>query len=136
MDISELSDTQSESAVIGTLISHPEFIEHSDFLQPNHFHDFNNCCMYWAIRELHNDGIDNMDAYNVSSKLQSRNDLQRNLEQYNMPSMEEQIRLYHYSARDSLEEYKMMLKLCDILVYINFHHLHIMHNKHLNYFLK
>ena len=33
-DIAELSDIQSESGIIGTLIYHPEYIEHTDFLQP------------------------------------------------------------------------------------------------------
>lgn len=107
MDISELSDVQSESGVIGTLIRHPEYVEHSDYLQPNHFEDFNNSCMYWAIRELYNDGITHIDAYNVSNKLQSYSAIQKNLSQYNLPSIQEQMRLFEYTARESLEEYHM-----------------------------
>ena len=42
MDIAELSDIQSESGIIGTLINHPEFIEHSDFLQPRYFFQMDN----------------------------------------------------------------------------------------------
>ena len=37
MEISELSDIQSESGVIGTLIYHPEFILHTDYLHPGYF---------------------------------------------------------------------------------------------------
>ena len=38
MDIAELSDIQSESGIIGTLIAHPEYIEHTEFLQPRYFY--------------------------------------------------------------------------------------------------
>ena len=107
MDISGLSDTQSESAVIGTLLNHPDYIEHTEFLQPNHFCDFNNSCLFWAIKELHNEGVENIDDYNLSTKLQSRNDLQRDLEKYNLPAMSKQIQLYNIVARESVEEYKM-----------------------------
>ena len=43
MDISELSDIQSESGVIGTLIFHPDYILHSDtFLRAGHFFNVEN----------------------------------------------------------------------------------------------
>lgn len=107
MNISELSDVQSESGVIGTLIRHPDYVEHSDYLQPNQFQNFDNACIYWAIRELYNSGITNIDAYNVSSKLQSYEAIQKNLEKYNLPSIKEMLIMYEFAARDSLEEYTM-----------------------------
>ena len=61
-DISELSDIQSESGIIGTLIYHPEFILHSEYLQPGYFYGVENGCIYWAIQALYSEGITNIDA--------------------------------------------------------------------------
>ena len=63
--IEELSDIQSESGIIGTLIYHPEFVLHTDYLKPNYFYGVENGCCYWAIQELYREGITNIDAYNI-----------------------------------------------------------------------
>ena len=83
MEISELSDIQSESGVIGTLIYHPEFILHTDYLHPGYFYGVENGCIYWAIQELYKSGITNIDAYNISNKLQSHKSVQKTIEKYN-----------------------------------------------------
>ena len=82
MDIAELSDIQSESGVIGTLIYHPEFISHTDYLKPNHFFGTENGCIYWSIQELYKEGITNIDAYNISNKIQSHRGVQKTIEKY------------------------------------------------------
>lgn len=108
MDITELSDIQSESGVIGSLIYHPEFITHTDYLKPNYFFGKENGCIYWAIQELYKDGITNIDAYNISNKLQSHQGVQKTIEKYNLPSVQEFVELYKGAARNTLEEYKML----------------------------
>lgn len=108
MDIAELSDIQSESGVIGTLIYHPEFILHTDYLQPGYFFGVENGCIYWAIQELYKSGITNIDAYNISNKLQSNKSVQKTIEKYNLPSVQEFIELYKETARHTMEEYKML----------------------------
>lgn len=108
MDIAELSDIQSESGVIGTLIYHPEFITHTDYLKPNYFYGTENGCIYWSIQELYKDGITNIDAYNISNKLQSHLGVQKTIEKYNLPSVQEFVDLYKSAARNTLEEYKML----------------------------
>lgn len=108
MDISNLSDIQSESGVIGTLIFHPDYIAHTDYLKPNHFFGKENACIYWSIQELFKEGISNIDAYNISNKLQSHKGVQNTLDKYNLPSVQEFIELYKEAARHSLEEYKML----------------------------
>lgn len=105
MDINELSDIQSESGVIGTLIQHPDFILHTDYLHPNYFYGVENGCIYWAIQELYKEGITNIDAYNISNKLQSHPGVSKTIEKYNLPSVQEFLELYKETARDSLEEY-------------------------------
>lgn len=108
MNISELSDIQSESGVIGTLIYHPEYIAHTEFLKPNYFFGTENACIYWAIQSLYSDGITNIDAYNISNKLQSNKGVSRTIEKYNLPSVQEFLELYKGAARTTLEEYKML----------------------------
>lgn len=108
MDITELSDIQSESGVIGTLIYHPEFILHTDYLLPGYFYGVENGCLYWAVQELYKDGITNIDAYNISNKIQSNLGVQKTLEKYNLPSVQEYIELYKETARHTIEEYKML----------------------------
>lgn len=110
MDISELSDIQSESGIIGTLIYHPDFVLHTDWLKPSHFYGTENGCVYWAIQELYKDGITNIDAYNISNKLQSHNGVQKTIQKYNLPSMQEFVELYKDVARHTLEEYKALAK--------------------------
>lgn len=108
MNIAELSDIQSESGIIGTLIYHPEYILHTDYLKAGHFFGTENACIYWAIDELFKDGISNIDAYNISQKLQSNNAVHRTLEKYNLPSVQEFVDLYKETARNSIEEYRML----------------------------
>ena len=108
MDIKDLSDIQSESGVIGTLIYHPDYILHTDYLHPNYFFGTENGCIYWAIQELYKDGITNIDAYNISNKLQSNKGVSNTLEKYNMPSVQDFMDLYKETARHTLEEYQML----------------------------
>ena len=49
MDVLELADNQAESGVISTLVYHPEFILHSDYLKAGYFFNQDNGCIYWAI---------------------------------------------------------------------------------------
>ena len=117
MDIKELSDIQSESGVIGTLLYHPDYIAHTEYLKPNYFYNVDNACIYWAIQELFQSGINNIDAYNLSSKLQSHQGVRNKLEQYNLPAVQELVELFRETARHSLEEYKM---LADNIVTLSF----------------
>ena len=117
MDINELSDIQSESGVIGTLIYHPEFISHTDYLKPNYFYGVENGCVFWAIKELFESGITNIDAYNLSSKLQSNSAVIRTVEKYNLPSVQDFVELYKETARHTVEEYRM---LADNVVTLSF----------------
>ena len=108
MEIAELSDIQAEAGVIGTLIYHPDFIAHTDYLKANHFYERDNGCLYWAIHELFSAGIDTIDAYNISNQLHSNRAVKREIEKYNLPAVQELIDLYKNTARNSIEEYKML----------------------------
>lgn len=48
-EIDKIVDNQAESGVIASIVCHPEFILHSDFLKPGYFFNQDNGCIYWAI---------------------------------------------------------------------------------------
>ena len=108
LDIAELSDIQSESGIIGTLIFHPEYSEHTDFLQPGYVYGVDNGILYWGIRELRHDGIETIDAYNLSNKLKSHKGVQKRLAEFNLPHIQEWLANFEMVARHSLEEYKLL----------------------------
>ena len=107
MDLSRISDTHSEAVVIATLVYHPEFIMHSDFLKPGYFYNIENGCIYWAISELYKSGIDKIDALNISTMLDSNKAVKRKMEEHNLTNMQEFIELCSPAARDTLEEYRL-----------------------------
>ena len=117
MDVMELADNQAESGVISTLVYHPEFILHTDYLKPGYFYNQDNGCIYWAISELYKKGIDNIDAFNISSMLSSNKAVQRTIEKYNLPSIQEYIDLCAETARHTLEEYKLLAQTVVTLSY-------------------
>ena len=108
MNMADLSDIQSESGVIGTLMYHPDYILHTDYLSSSHFYGVENGSIYWAIQELYKEGITNIDAYNISTKIQSHKGVQHVIDKYNVPSIQECMILYQETARHSLEEYEML----------------------------
>ena len=107
MDLSKISDTNSEAIVIATLVYHPEFIMHSDYLKPGYFYNIENGCIYWAISELYKSGIDKIDALNISTMLDSNKAVKRKMEEHNITNIQEFIDLCGSAARDSLSEYKL-----------------------------
>lgn len=107
MDLSKITDVNSEAVVIATLVYHPEFIMHTEYLKPGYFYNVENGCIYWAISELYKAGIDTIDALNISTMLDSNKAVKRKMEEHNLTNMEEFIDLCSVAARDTLEEYKL-----------------------------
>lgn len=117
MDVLELADNQAESGVISTLVYHPEFILHTDYLKPGYFFNQDNGCIYWSISELYKKGIDNIDAFNISNMLSSNKAVQYTINKYNLPSIQEYIDLCGETARHTLEEYKLLAQSVVTLSY-------------------
>lgn len=109
MDISVISDTQAEATVIATLVYHPEFILHSDYLKPGYFYNVENGCIYWAIQELYKAGVDTIDALNISNMLNSNGAVKHRIEASNINNLQEFINMAQYAARHTLEEYKLLV---------------------------
>lgn len=109
MDISAITDTQAEAGVIATLVYHPEFILHSEHLKPGYFFNVENGCIYWAIDQLYKNGIETIDAINITNMLNSNKAVKRKIEEYNLNDMQEFITMSQYAARHTLEEYKLLV---------------------------
>lgn len=107
LDLSRISDTSSEAIVIATLIYHPEFIMHTEYLKASYFYNIENGCIYWAISELYKSGIDKIDALNISTMLDSNKSVKRKMEERNITDIQEFTELCAPVARDTLEEYKL-----------------------------
>lgn len=109
LDISMISDNQAEAGVIATLVYHPEFILHTDYLKPSYFYNVENGCIYWAIQELYKNGVETIDALNITNMLNSNGAVKKKIEQYNLTDMQEFILMSQYACRHSIEEYKLLV---------------------------
>jgi len=109
LEISAISDSQAEAGVIATLLYHPEFILHTDYLKPGYFYQVENGCIYWAISELYKNGVDNIDALNISNMLNSNAATKKKMQEYNLTNIQEFIEMGKYTARHSMEEYKLLV---------------------------
>lgn len=108
-DITELVDQISEATVVASIISHPEFIEQSQYLKAYCFHDFVNHILYWAVQELYNSGITNIDAVNLLNVINTNVSAAKTMQRYNyldVEKLQEYIELSKNTARDTVEEYK------------------------------
>ena len=107
--ISDLSDNQAEAGVIATLVYHPEFILHTDYLKPSYFYRVENGCIYWAINDLYKSGVEIIDALNITNMLNSDQAVKRKMSECNLTDMHEFIEMSRYACRHSLEEYKLLV---------------------------
>lgn len=102
-------DTACESGIIATLLKSPEFILHSEGLKPGYFYHKENGCIYWAISELFKAGIDKIDSFNLTTQLNSNKGVKNIIDNLSIPSIQEFIDLSNNIARDTLEEYQLLV---------------------------
>ena len=101
----DLKDVAAESAVISSLLNHPEFILHSDWLKPEHFSQKENGAVYWGIDSLYKKGITNIDEVNLNNQLASNKSVSKLMSLHNLSDISKYMELAGYAARDTLEEY-------------------------------
>lgn len=110
-------DAQAEAGVIATLLYHPEFILHTDYLKAKYFYDTFNGSIYWAIQKLYQSGVDNIDAINLMNVLNGNAGVRKVVEQNNLTNMNEFIELAQYAARHTIDEYKLLVKTVVTMAY-------------------
>lgn len=70
-DLELKHDIPAESGIVGTVLKNPDFISHVDFMNPNMFCDDKFSALYWAVSELVEDGVDEVDDLSIVQKLTS-----------------------------------------------------------------
>lgn len=109
-DISIISDNQAEAGVISTVIAHPEFASIITYLKPSYFYNVENGCIYWSIVELLKNGVDTIDAFNITSMLNSNKAVKNKISEYNiLNDFQKFIDMSQYTARGTIEEYKILV---------------------------
>lgn len=107
----DIKSVESEAGIIATIINKPEYTFHSEELKPNHFSDPQNAYIYFAITELAKKGIEHIDAYNITNFLNSKEATRKQTDTLTIPALNELIEVSKLIARDSVEEYKLLVKI-------------------------
>lgn len=113
----DLKDIAAESAVISSLLNHPEFILHTDWLKPEHFSQKENGAIYWGIDQLYKKGITNIDELNLNNQLSSNKAVSKLMAVHNLADISKYMELARYASRDTLEEYTELCKTVIALAY-------------------
>lgn len=106
---SDIKNVESEAGIIASIINNPELTFYSERLRPNHFSDPQNAYLYYAICELARRGIQKVDAYNITNVLNMRESTRKQTETLTVDVINELIDLSGLIARDTPEEYKMLV---------------------------
>lgn len=109
LDLSNICDKQAEAGIIATILFHPEYLLSIDSMRPGYFQDVSNGCLYWAVEELYKNGIDTIDAFNITNIINSNNSVKKKMEEYNISNIQEFIDMSKYAARHSIEEYRLLV---------------------------
>lgn len=109
----DLKDVRAETAVISSLLNHPEFILYSENLDTEHFTQKENSAIYWAIKELYKQGITNIDELNLNNQLSSNKAVSKLMSAHNLSDISKYMDLAKYAARDTIEEY---LAICNTVI--------------------
>lgn len=80
-------------------------------------YNMENRCLLWAIRNLVQEGIERIDAVNLSSMLSSNAAVKKKIKEYNIGEIEDFIAMSSYAARHTIEEYKLLVKRVVTLSY-------------------
>lgn len=109
----DLKDIAAESAVISSLLNHPDFILHTDWLKAKHFSQLENGSIYWAISELYKKGITNIDELNLNNQLNNNKAVSKVMANRNLSDISKYMELAKFAARDTLEEY---IEVCNTVL--------------------
>lgn len=109
MKAEDINSLESESGVIATLMKNPDFVFFSEQLQPNHFTNKENKCMYMAIRNIVRDkNIYKIDPYNIISYLKSSKKTEDIADILTIDKLNELVEMSEVLARHTKEEYELL----------------------------
>ena len=102
-----LNRIESEAGIIATLIHHPEYAFHSDFLLPEHFSNAQNQILYRTLVGMAEKQIKTIDTYGIQEFLK-QNDTQ-NLSFMTKDSLDELIAMSSVLSRNTVKEYNILV---------------------------
>lgn len=103
----DLNRIESEAGIIATLIHHPDFAFHSEFLTPEHFSNKQNQIIYKALSGMSGEQIQTIDTYGIQEFIK-RNDAE-NVDVIPKESIDELIEMSSVLARHSVKDYKILV---------------------------
>ena len=103
----DLNRIESEAGIIATLIHHPDFAFHSEFLTPEHFSNKQNQIIYRALSGMSGEQIQTIDTYGIQEYIK-RNDVE-NIDVIPKESIDELINMSSVLARHSVKDYKILV---------------------------
>lgn len=113
----ELKDIAAESGVISSLIYYPEYYTTDNILTPKFFYDPSNQCLFWAIEQLIQSGVENIDSVNLNNMINSNEAIKKTLQRYNLGDVTKYVEFAQYAARKTYEEYKLLVENVVTLAY-------------------
>lgn len=102
-----MNRVESEAGIIATLIHHPDFAFHSDFLTPDHFSNQQNQILYRALSGMANEQIQTIDTYGIQEYIK-RNDAD-NASVLTKETIDEVITMSSVISRHSVKDYKILV---------------------------
>ena len=108
--VEDINSLESESGIIASLIHNPELSFYSEALQPNHFTNRENRCVYLAVCELAKRGIKTADPYNILEVLNASEATRKYAEQLSVEKLQELVDMSDVLVRHSVEEYQMLVR--------------------------
>lgn len=107
-NIGDVKDVQSESSLVATLITNPDFSFYSEQLKPEHFTDQLNSYLYYALTELAKRGVKNVDVVNITGVWNATESWKQKTANITVEQLNEYINLSRIAARSTKEEYDLL----------------------------
>lgn len=109
--VEDLVDIQSEAGVIATIIQKPDMLFFSENLRPEHFSDLQNKALYKAIKILFDEGVQQIDSFNLLNCIKRNKKLKDVLAEFeDEDALKELIDTSVSIARKHKEDYEILVK--------------------------
>ena len=109
VDLEELKREESEAAVIATLINHPDYAFFSENLKSEHFFERENQLLYKAIKQLNEDGVSNIDSFNILEVLRSDPKTWQEAARISGKAIDDLVESSVDFSRNTVEEYQIVV---------------------------
>lgn len=113
MNAGDIKNVEAEAGVVASVIMNPELTFFSEQLRPNYFTNPQNAYVYYAVSELVKQGVEKVDAYNITNWLNIKKGTEHVGENVNsivtIQSLQDLIDNARLIARDSPEDYRVVV---------------------------